>query len=68
MSTHRTSTQRTANDLDLEMFRLIDHLRDFSVRVPDRDAAKLRDAASALSMARGPVRSLMHPDDQRSTK
>lgn len=67
MSLSYTKQQREADELDLDMFRLVGRLRAFADTLPRTDQQRLHDAASSLSVARGPVRDQMHPERRRET-
>ncbi len=63
MVEHRTRLQREANQLDMDMFRMIGRLEDFATETPGVQVAPIDNAASALRSARHLVRSKMHPKD-----
>lgn len=65
--TSYTKLQREANELDLDIYRLVDRLRTFADLTPRGQRLMLQVAAVELSALRGIVRSHMHPQAQRET-
>lgn len=66
MST-RTRLQSEANEMDLQIFRLISRLSNFEHKTNNRSAAVIRKSIQALRLARVDVRSLMSEEDRELT-
>jgi len=61
----RTRLQRTADELDLQMYRLADRLSSFSdASMRPESAAKIAELAREIMANRYHVRLLMHPNDR----
>jgi hypothetical protein len=64
MSEPRTKLQRDADSLDLQVFRLIGALEQFSVDYREQGAVAM---AREIKMLRHVIRRHMHPKDQEAT-
>jgi len=61
----RTKTQEEADEIDLEIFRLIGRIERFATTTVFKD--EVMDSATRLQQARYAIRSLMHPKDREQT-
>lgn len=64
MAESRTKLQRDADSLDLQVFRLIGALEQFSTDYRERGASTM---ATELKMMRHVIRRHMHPKDREAT-
>jgi hypothetical protein len=65
MRVRRTKMQDEANQIDLEIFRLIGRIETFAEMTVFKD--EIMDSAQRLQSARYAVRTLMHPKDREKT-
>ncbi|MEH3108946.1 MAG: hypothetical protein PGN22_03140 [Agrobacterium cavarae] len=61
----RTKTQEEADEIDLQIFRLIGRIERFATMTVFKD--EVMDSATRLQQARYAIRSLMHPKDREQT-
>lgn len=63
----RSELQREANDIDLEIFRLISRLASFEHKTRNQDAKLVRETIQQLRKCRVAARMLMSKEDQERT-
>lgn len=63
-----TKRQREANDLDMDMHRMVGRLLAFGDGLPPSQRGPLQRAAAELSEGRSAVRAHMHPTQRRETE
>lgn len=63
MDPRRTQKERAADELDSEVFRLIQKIDRFAMRFNDSQAEEM---ATIIDGLRHRVRRSMHPDDQKA--
>ncbi|MQB09571.1 hypothetical protein DXT96_06840 [Agrobacterium sp. ICMP 6402] len=61
----RTEMQEEADEIDLEIYRLIGRIERFATTTVFKD--EVMDSATRLQQARYAIRSLMHPKDREQT-
>ena len=62
----RTSQQKEANEIDMELFRLMNRIYGLSENSMFKD--ELREASRKVESARYGVRLVMHPEDRKGTE
>lgn len=65
---HRTSLQREADKLDLDVYRMINRLEQFIIGKRGGSVERVDAAALALRAARREIRVHMHPEDLERTE
>lgn len=65
MRIKRTKMQSEANQIDLEIFRLVGRIEAFALTTVFKD--EVLDSAGRLQSARYAIRTLMHPADRKRT-
>lgn len=62
----RTSQQKEANEIDMELYRLTDRIYSMSSKSMFKD--ELRESSRKVESARYGVRLVMHPEDRKGTE